>query len=153
MTPMYGSSLWPAGGVVSAGYVPLVYALMSRKLSRGFNAVLLTQLLSWTGSVGPGAMSGRSVPAAMPLAIWLLESRLVVRWTLMPVEASNGFSTSLYAASSWPPQATHWVTSVDDAPPVLVDPPVVQAATSKKPIPSALARELSFDKTPAMLLL
>src|SRR5260370_17009656 len=89
MPPIYGSSVWPAGGVVSAGYVPLVYALMSRKLSRGFNEFLLTQLLSWIGSVGPGAMSGRSVPAAMPLAFWLLESRVVVRWPFIPLHAST----------------------------------------------------------------
>src|SRR5260370_37842361 len=110
MIPMYGSSVWPPGGVVSAGYVPLVYALMSRKLSRVFNLPLLTQSLSWTGSVGPGAMSGRSVPAAMPLAIWLLESRLVVRWTLIPLEASNGAKTSRYALSSATPPAVHTAT-------------------------------------------
>src|SRR5260370_21948550 len=131
MTPIYGSAVWPAGGVVSAGYVPLVYALMSRKLSRGFNEFLLTQLLSWIGSVGPGAMSGRSVPAAMPLAIWLVESRLVVMWTLMPLLVSNGASTSLKALSSAPPQAVHTVTSVLDAPPPPeLPPPPPHPATS-----------------------
>src|SRR5260370_21515756 len=149
MTPIYGSAVWPAGGVVSAGYVPLVYALMSRKLSRGFNEFLLTQLLSWIGSVGPGAMSGRSVPAAMPLAIWLLESRLVVRWTLIPLEAASGAKTSRYALSSAPPKAVHTVTSVDDAPPVLPDEPPSEQAASRKvvPRPSATARGFSLAKS------
>src|SRR6266581_824417 len=121
----------------------------------GFTAPLETQLLTWTGSVGPGAMSGRSVPAAMPLAIWLVESRFVVMWTLMPVFDWNGARTSLNALSSAPPQAVQTVTSVDDAPPPEPPPlPPPQAATRNKvPRPSAIAFELSLPKTSAMLFL
>src|SRR5437899_567508 len=36
----------------------------------------------------------------MPLAIWFVESRLVVRWTLMPVLDWNGARTSRNALSS-----------------------------------------------------
>src|SRR5437868_13865188 len=131
MTPMYGSSEAPPGAVVSAGYVFEMYALKSlpRAVSTGLMAPLLTQLLTMTGSVGPGAMSGRSVPAAMPLAIWLVESRLVVMCTLMPVLSWNGFRTSRNALSSSPPHAVQTVTSVADAVLVLVVPPVEQAAT------------------------
>src|SRR5712692_11023504 len=115
-----------------------------RAVSIGLMAPLDTQSLSWTGSVGPGAMSGRSVPAAMPLAIWLLESRLVVRWTLIPLEASNGAKTSRYALSSAPPQAVHTVTSVDDAPPLPDEPPNEQAVSRRVPTPSAIARGFSL---------
>src|SRR2546430_341803 len=116
-------------------------------------APLLTQLLTWVGSVGPGAMSGRSVPAAMPLAIWLVESRLVVMWTLMCWLASNGARTSLNALSSAPPQAVQTVTSVDDAPwLLLLFPPEEQAAArSNVPRLSASALELSLLKTSGML--
>src|SRR5437879_8337551 len=146
MTPMYGSSEAPPGAVVSAGYVFEMYALKSlpRAVSIGLIAPLLTQLLTWTGSVGPGATSGRSVPAAMPLAIWFVESRLVVRWTLMPVLDWNGARTSRNALSSAPPQAVQTVTSVDDALWLLLEPPVEQAATrSNAPRLSAIALELS----------
>src|SRR5216683_4193695 len=118
----------------------------------GFTAPLETQLLTWTGSVGPGAMSGRSVPAAMPLAIWLVESRLVVMWTLMPLLVSNGASTSLKALSSAPPQAVHTVTSVLDAPPPPeLPPPPPHAATRKSALTqSAIPRELRLAKTSAI---
>ncbi len=109
---------------------------------------MLTQLLSWMGSEGPGARSGSSVPASMPFAIAVLDSRFVVRWTLMPVLASNGFSTARYAASSAPPQATHWVTSFD--PEVVVVPPPVEQATRSKMPPIAISRELSLAKTSAI---
>src|SRR5260370_29888481 len=94
-------------------------------------------------------MSGRLVPAAMRLALWLLESRLVVRWTLIPLEASNGAKTSRYALSSAPPQAVHTVTSVDDAPPVLPDEPPSEQAASRKavPRPSATSRAFSLAKS------
>src|SRR5205823_5685646 len=115
-------------------------------------APLLTQLLTWVGSVGPGAMSGSWVPAAMPLAIWLVESRLVVMWTLMCWLASNGARTSLNALSSAPPQAVQTVTSVDDAPwLLLLFPPEEQAAArSSVPRLSAIALELSLLKTSAI---
>src|SRR5205823_6851144 len=114
-------------------------------------APLLTQLLTWVGSVGPGAMSGKSVPAAMPLAIWLVESRLVVMWTLIPVLEWNGFRTSWNALSSAPRQAVQTVTSVDDAPWLPLVPPVEQAATrSNVPRRSATALELSLVKTSAI---
>src|SRR5437588_10689100 len=97
MTPMYGSSEAPPGAVVSAGYVFEMYALKSlpRAVSTGLMAPLLTQLLPMAGSVGPGVMSGRSAPAAMPLAIWFVEPRLVVMWTLTPLGGSKGVRTSL----------------------------------------------------------
>src|SRR5579864_6831168 len=152
---MYRSSVAPAGGVVSAGYVFEMYAenWSPRAVSIGFNAPLDTQSLTWFGSVGPGAMSGRSVPAAMPLAIWLVESRLVVRWTLMPVDVSNGLRTSWNAFSSAPPQAVQTVTSVEDAelpllPPLL--PPPQAASTNSAPRPSASTRELRLAKTSGM---
>src|SRR5690348_11817886 len=115
----------------------------------GLMAPFDTQSLTCFGSVGPGAMSGRSVPAAMPLAIWLVESRLVVRWTLIPLEDSNGLSTSWNALSSAPPQAVHTVTSVVDAPPppLLPPPPPQAASTNSAPRPSASARELRLAKT------
>src|SRR5438445_10506132 len=118
----------------------------------GFNAPLETQSLTMTGSVGPGAMSGRSVPAAIPLAIWLVESRLVVMWTLTPLVASNGVRTSLNALSSALPQAVQTVTSVDDAPPPPPPPPPPHAAsTNSAPRQSAPARERRLPKTSAML--
>src|SRR5690242_2860147 len=119
----------------------------------GFSAPLVTQSLTWTGSVGPGAMSGRSVPAAMPFAIWLVESRLVVMWTLMPVFDWNGARTSLNALSSAPPQAVQTVTSVVFAPPPPPPPPPPPQAPTRSnvPRPSAIALELSLAKTSAML--
>src|SRR6266487_7189304 len=116
--PMYGSSDAPPGAAVSAGYVLSMYALnasLPSAVSIDFRAPFETQLFTWVGSVGPGAMSGRSVPAAMPFAIWLVESRFVVMWTLTPLLAWNGFRTSWNALSSAPPHAVQTVTSVDDA--------------------------------------
>src|SRR3979411_841362 len=105
---------------------------MSRKLSSGFSRPLLTPSLSRRGSVVEGARSGSSVPALMPLAIWVVESRLVVRCTVIPDEASKGFNTSRYALSSLPPQATHCVTLVVfPEEPLVLEPP--QAASKSKP--------------------
>src|SRR5436305_1823012 len=97
-------------------------------------------------------MSGRSVPAEMPLAIWLVESRLVVMWTLTPLLDSNGARTSLKALSSAPPQAVQTVTSVLDAPPPpLLELPPPHAATRKSaPTKSAPARVLRLDRVPAI---
>src|SRR5437870_79172 len=93
-------------------------------------------------------MSGRSVPAAMPFAIWLVESRLVVMWTLIPVLDWNGFRTSWNALSSAPPHAVQTVTSVVDAPWLLLPvPPVEQATSINVPRPTAIAREASLAKT------
>src|SRR5712692_764799 len=127
-----------------------------RAVSIGLMAPLDTQSLTWTGSVGPGAMSGRSVPAAMPLAIWLVESRFVVRCTWMPLLCSNGFRTSWNAFSSPLPQAVQTVTSVDEAPPPVVPPPPPppQAASrNNAPRPSATTRELRLAKTSAITAL
>src|SRR5690348_11991530 len=117
----------------------------------GFRAPLLTQLLTCTGSVGPGAMSGRSVPAEMPFAIWLVESRLVVMWTLIPLDASNGLRTSWNALSSAPPHAVQTVTSVDEALWLLFPvPPEEQATSISAPRPDATAREPSLARTPVI---
>src|SRR5438128_1385611 len=88
----------------------------------------------------------------MPFAIWLVESRLVVRWTLIPVLSWNGLRTSRNAFSSSPPHAVQTVTSVDDAPPPEVPPPPVEQATTRSnvPRPSAFACELSLAKTSAI---
>src|SRR5207245_2499200 len=151
MTPMYGSSEAPPGAVGSAGYVFEMYALKSlpRAVSTGLMAPLLTQLLTMTGSVGPGAVSGRSVPAAMPLAIWFVESRLVVMWTLTPLVDSKGARTSLNALSSAPPQAVQTVTSVVEAPPppVFPPPPPHAAMRNNAPRQNATSRELRLAKT------
>src|SRR5438128_10454488 len=130
MTPMYGSSEAPPGAVVSAGYVFEMYALKSlpRAVSTGLMAPLLTQLLTMTGSVGPGATSGRSVPAAMPLAIWFVESRLDVGWTWLPVLAWSGARTSRNALRSAPPRAVPAGTSADGARVILLEPPVARSA-------------------------
>src|SRR5207237_705745 len=153
-TPMYGWWEAPPGAVVSAGYVFEMYALKSlpRAVSTGLMAPLLTQLLTMTGSVGPGAMSGRSVPAEMPLAIWLVESRLVVMWTLTPLVASKGARTSLNALSSALPQAVQTYTSVLDAPPPPPPPlpPPHAASRNNAPRQSASPRELRLPKTSAM---
>src|SRR5690348_2691482 len=97
-------------------------------------------------------MSGRSVPAAIPLAIWLVESRLVVMWTLMPLLDSNGARTSLKALSSAPPQAVQTVTSVVDAPPPpeLPPPPPHAATRNSAPRQSAIPRVLRLAKTSAI---
>ena len=61
----------------------------------------------------------------------------------------NGFKTSWNALSSEPPQADQTVTSVDDAPPVVVfEPPRLQpASTSNPPRPNAIVRKLCLAKT------
>src|ERR1043166_6164933 len=153
MTRMYGLSCCPLGGVVSAGYVLSMYAWnwSPSAVSIGFRAPLETQLLTRFGSVGPGAMSGRSVPAAMPLASWLVESRFVVRWTLMPVWSLKGLRTSWNAFNSAPPQAVQTVTSVLEAPPpVPPPPPDEQAISISVPRPAAIALEASLVKTSDM---
>src|SRR5690348_10480475 len=155
MMPMYGSSWAPPGALVRAPYVLLMYSLnlSPSAVSIGLIAPFETQSLTCVGSVGPGAMSGRSVPAEMPLAIWLVESRFVVTWTLIPLSFSNGASTSRNALSSAPPQAVQTVTSVDDAlfPLLLPLEPLEHAAASiNVPRPSAIALELSLDKTSAI---
>src|SRR5260221_217393 len=109
---------------------------------------LLTQSLTLS-TVGPGAMSGSDVPASTLIASWFA-SRTVVRWTLMPVLSWNGFRTSWNALSSAPPQAVQTVTSVEDAPPEVDEPP--QATTKVNNMPSARARLLapSFRKPSAI---
>src|SRR5262249_34459485 len=119
------------------------------KLSRGFMIPFFAQS-AMSSMAGGVAMSGRLVRAeTFTLSCWAW-SRIVRRWTLMPVESWKGFNTFLYASSSWPPQADQTVTSVADgvgwAPP-----PTEQPATrSKAPSPSAIPRELSLPKMSAI---
>src|SRR4029077_11425848 len=109
---------------------------------------LVTQSLTLS-TLGPGAMSGRLVPASTLIASWFA-SRTVVRWTLMPVWSWKGFKTSWNALSSAPPHAVQTVTSVDDGPWLLLPPDEQAAARSNAPSPRAIALELSFAKTSAI---
>src|SRR5919108_777377 len=79
----------------------------------GFMIPFSAQLLTLS-CFGTTPMSGRLVPAATLSASCRSPSRVVRMWTVTPCLSWNGLTTSLNALSSWPPQATQMVTSVDD---------------------------------------